>query len=177
VAGVVSTRGSSGGRKSGSSRADPRAHVAHAREQRRARPWTRAVGLVHRSIVDRGQGGLPRSNLRRRFKIGRLRWHTSGHTAVDGSAQRRTAVLRRNITGDGGLGATVHYLRRGLNMEKDEDVSELTRGSLTALGRRRRRAAMRGGRDHGCLPGRALRPWLRASERRDEPLVYLCVRG
>jgi hypothetical protein len=127
--------------------------------------------------VDRGQGGIPRSNPCRRFMIGRLRWHASGHTAVDGGAQRRTAVLRRNIAGDGGLGSTVHYLRHGLNMEKEEDVAELTRGSLMTVGRRRRRAAMRGGRDHGCSPGRGLRPWLRASERWDEPLVYLCMRG
>jgi hypothetical protein len=71
----------------------------------------------------------------------------------------------------------LHYLRRSLNREKEEDVAELTRDSLTAVGRRRRRAAVRGGRDHGCPPGRGLRPRLRASARWDEPLVYLCVRG
>jgi hypothetical protein len=42
-----------------------------------------------------------------------------------------------DLAGDGGLGATVHYLRRGLNREKEEDVAELTRDSLTAMGRRR----------------------------------------
>jgi hypothetical protein len=33
------------------------------------------------------------------------------------------------------LGATVHYLRRGLDREQEEEIAELTRGSLTAVGR------------------------------------------
>jgi hypothetical protein len=57
------------------------------------------------------------------------------------------AAERQRLTGDlaryGGLGATVHYLRRGLNREKEEDVAELTRDSLTVVGRRRQRAAVR----------------------------------
>jgi hypothetical protein len=29
----------------------------------------------------------------------------------------------------------VHYLRRGLDREQEEEITELTRGSLTAVGR------------------------------------------
>jgi hypothetical protein len=47
------------------------------------------------------------------------------------------AASGRKLAGDGGLGATVHYLRCGLNREKEEDVAELTRGSLTVVGQRR----------------------------------------
>jgi hypothetical protein len=46
------------------------------------------MGLVHRSIMDRGQGGILRSNPRRRFRIERSRWHASGHTVVGGGARR-----------------------------------------------------------------------------------------
>jgi hypothetical protein len=75
------------------------------------------------------------------------------------------------------LEATGHRLRHGLDREQEEDSAKLTSCSMTAVGRCRCRAAMKGGRDHGCPPGRGLRPRLRASERRDEPLVYLCMRG
>jgi hypothetical protein len=65
------------------------------------------------------------------------------------------------------LGATGHHLRHGLDREQEEDITERTRGSLTAVGRCRRRAAMRGGWDHGRPSGRWLRPRLRAFEGRD----------
>jgi hypothetical protein len=61
-------------------------------------------------------------------------------------------------------------LRHGLGREQEEDITELTRGSLTVVGRCRRRAAMRGGWDHGRPSGRWLRPRLRAFEGRDDVL-------
>jgi hypothetical protein len=130
---------------------------------------------VHGFTVDRGQGIYP--NLIRvvGFVIcGRTHATGSGARPARGSAWRR---LCRKFAGDGGLGTTVHYLRRGLDREQEENVAELTRDSSTAVAQRRRRAAKRGGRDHGCPPGRGLRPRLRASAHWDEPLVYLCVRG
>jgi hypothetical protein len=122
------------------------------------------MNLVHGSTVDRGQGIYPDLIRAVGFTIcGRGRMHATGSGArsARGGARRR---LRRKFAGDCGLGATVHYLRCGLNREKEEDVAELTRDSLTAVGRRRRRAAMRGGRNRGCSPGRGLRPRLRAFE-------------
>jgi hypothetical protein len=59
-----------------------------------------------------------------------------GGGETDGTGGGAAAAHRR-LAGDGGLGATVHYLRRGLNREKEEDVAELTRDSLMAVGRRR----------------------------------------
>jgi hypothetical protein len=135
------------------------------------------VDPVHRSTVDRSKGYAPL-----------LIWVVRAHRTAPVACGRRAAGRRSapaaerwrltgDLVGDGGLGVTVHYLRRGLNREKEEDVAELTRDSLTMVGRRRRRVAVRGGRDHGCPPGRGLRPRVRASAHWDEPLVYLCLRG
>jgi hypothetical protein len=41
----------------------------------------------------------------------------------------------------------------GADREEEENGAKLTRCSMTAMERCRRRAAMRGGRDHGCPPG------------------------
>jgi hypothetical protein len=114
------------------------------------------VDLVHRSTVDRSKGYAPL------LHVG------GGETAGAGGG---AAAAHRRLAGDGGLGATVHYLQRGLDREQEEDITELTRGSLTAVGRCRRRAGKRGGRDHGCPPGRGLRPRLRAPGRRGVVLV------
>jgi hypothetical protein len=146
--------------------------------------WRSADAAVDRAMdhgrrVHGGPGprGIPRSDQAVGFAIcgcGRTHATGGGVQPARSGAQWR---LRRKFTGDGGLGARVHYLRRSLSREREEDVADLTKGSFTAVGRRRRRAAMRGGRDHGCSPGRGLRPRLHASGRRDVPLVYLCMQG
>jgi hypothetical protein len=69
--------------------------------------------------------------------------------------------------------ATVRHSRRGLDREEEENGAKLTRCSMTAMERCRRRAVMRGGRDHGCPPGRGLRPQLRAFEGGDGVLEVL----
>jgi hypothetical protein len=130
--------------------------------------------LVHDGPVTDREGVAIRAVGFAIYGCGRTHAMDGGARPTCGGARRR---LLRKFAGDGDLGATVHYLRHGLNREKEEDGAELTSGSLTAVGRCRRRAVMRGGRDHGCPPGRGLRPRLRASERWDEPLVYLCMRG
>jgi hypothetical protein len=71
------------------------------------------------------------------------------------------------------LEATGHRLRHGLDREHEEDSAKLTSCSMTAMGRCRRRAAMRGDRDHGCPLGRGLRPRLRAFEGGDGVLGVL----
>jgi hypothetical protein len=43
----------------------------------------RAVDLVHGSMVDRGQGGIPQSNLRCQFRIGRLWMRARDQAAAD----------------------------------------------------------------------------------------------
>jgi hypothetical protein len=134
-------------------------------------PWTGACGLgppVHRGPI---QGVRPPFDLGRPCPSdGPSRmWATGGgETAGAGGG---AAAAHRRLAGDGGLGATVHYLRRSLDREQEEDITELTRSSLTVVGRCRRRAAKRGGRDHGCPPGRGLRPQLRAPGRRGIVLV------
>jgi hypothetical protein len=70
-------------------------------------------------------------------------------------------------------GATVHQNTRGLDQGEEENGAKLTRCSMTAVGRCRRRAAKRGGRDHGRLPGRRLRLRFGASGRRGVVLVIL----
>jgi hypothetical protein len=102
--------------------------------------------------------------------VARTRWSGGGDAegAVCGGGPPEHRRRRRP-------GATGHHLRRGLNKEKEEDGAKLTSGSLTAVGRCRRRAAMRGGRDHGCPPGRGLRPRLRAFEGGDGVLGVLRV--
>jgi hypothetical protein len=71
------------------------------------------------------------------------------------------------------LEATGLRLRHGLDREQEGDSAKLTSCSMTAMGRCRRRAAMRGGRDHRCPPGRGLRPRLRAFESGDSVLGVL----
>jgi hypothetical protein len=71
------------------------------------------------------------------------------------------------------LEAMGHRLRHGLDREQEGDSAKLTSCSMTAMGRCRRRATMRGGRDHGCPPGRGLWPRLRAPGRRGGVLVVL----
>jgi hypothetical protein len=73
------------------------------------------------------------------------------------------------------LEATGHRLRHGLDREQEGDSAKLTSCSMTAMGRCRCRAAMRGCRDHGCPPERGLRPRLRAPGRRGGVLVVLRV--
>jgi hypothetical protein len=88
------------------------------------------------------------------------------HKGVGGSARRGR---RRSSPGHRRrrrLGATGHHLRHGLDREQEEDSAKLTNFSMMAVRRCRRRAAMRSGRDHGCPPGRMLRPRLRAPGRR-----------
>jgi hypothetical protein len=100
--------------------------------------------------------------------IARTRWSGGGEAegAVCGGGPPEHRRRRRP-------GTTGHHLRHGLNKEKEEDGAELTRGLLTAVGRCRRRAAMRGGRDHGRSSGRWLRPRLRAFEGGDGVLGVL----
>jgi hypothetical protein len=71
------------------------------------------------------------------------------------------------------LKATGHRLRHGLDWEQEGDSVKLTSCLMTAMGRCRRRAAMRGGRDHGCPSRRGLRPRLRAFESGDGVLGVL----
>jgi hypothetical protein len=95
------------------------------------------MDLVHGSTVDRGQRIYPNLIRAVGFAIcGHGRTHATGSGArrARGSARRR---LRRKFAGDVGLGTTVHYLRRGLDREQEENVAELTRDSLTVVGRRR----------------------------------------
>jgi hypothetical protein len=93
--------------------------------------------------------------------------------AVGGGAQwgRRRSSLghhrRRRLE------ATGHRLRHGLDREQEGDGAKLSSCSMTVMGRCRRRAAMRGGRDHGCPPGRGLRRRLRAFEGGDGVLGVL----
>jgi hypothetical protein len=61
-------------------------------------------------------------------------------------------------------GATVHQNACGLDREEEENGAKLTRGLLMAVGWCKRRAAKRGGRDHGRSPGRGLPPRFGASE-------------
>jgi hypothetical protein len=92
---------------------------------------------------------------------GRMHATGGGARPAHGGARRQ---LRRKFAGDGDLGATVHHSRRKMDKEKEEDGAELTRGSMTAVGRCRRRAAMRadgitgarrgGSCDLGCVPSR-----------------------
>jgi hypothetical protein len=95
------------------------------------------MDLVHGSTVDRGQRIYPNLIRAIGFAIcGHGRTHATGSGArrARGSARRR---LRRKFAGDVGLGTTVHYLRRGLDREQEENVAELTRDSLTVVGWRR----------------------------------------
>jgi hypothetical protein len=68
----------------------------------------RAVDLVHGSMVDRGQGDIPRSNLHRRFRIGRLWMHAHDQAAVDASrplaVNSMAASDGRRASGGGGGG-------------------------------------------------------------------------
>jgi hypothetical protein len=88
------------------------------------------------------------------------------HKAVGGSARRGRRRISPGHHQRRRLGATEHHLRHGLDREQEEDSAKLTSCSMTAVGWCRRRAAMRGGRDHGCPPGRMLRLRLRAPGRR-----------
>jgi hypothetical protein len=99
---------------------------------------------------------------------------SGGPGGLQAQKQWRKADLQRRRAGSSPehhrrrrLGATGHHLRHGLDREQEEDITELTRGSLTTVGRCRRRAAMRGGWDHWRPSGRWLRPRLRAFEGRD----------
>jgi hypothetical protein len=87
--GDVCTRGSSGGRKSGSSTSDPRAHIAHAREQWRARPWTSVVDLIHGFTVHQLHKGEGLRDLGHRFHDLWLRTHARGRQRRTGSSRRR----------------------------------------------------------------------------------------
>jgi hypothetical protein len=66
----------------------------------------RAVDLVLGSMVDRGQGDIPRSNLHRRFRIGWLWMHARDQAAVDASGplavDPMTASDGRRVSGGGG---------------------------------------------------------------------------
>jgi hypothetical protein len=54
----------------------------------------------------------------------------------------------------------VHHSRRGSDREEEKNGAKLTRGSLTVVGRRRRCAAVRSGRDAGRTRRKVLRPGL-----------------
>jgi hypothetical protein len=60
-----------------------------------------------------------------------------------------------------------------LDREEEKNSAKVTRGLLTVVVRCKRRATKRGGRDHGCPPGRRLRPKLRAFEGGDGVLEVL----
>jgi hypothetical protein len=66
----------------------------------------RAVDLVHGSMVDQGQGDIPRSNLRRRFRIGRLWMRARDQAAVDASGPLAVDLMAagdgRRASGGGG---------------------------------------------------------------------------
>jgi hypothetical protein len=115
-------------------------------------PVIHAKGYVIWAIDLRsgGPGGLQAQ--KRRHKAD-LRWRRAG-SSPEHRRRRR-------------LGATGYHLRNGLDREQEGDSAKLTSCSMTAMGRCRRRAVMRGGRDHGRPSGRWLRPRLCAFEGRD----------
>jgi hypothetical protein len=126
---------------------DLTARIACTRGSNGGRPWTGVVDPVHWFTMDPLQTTKGYAIKAIGFAIcGGGRTHATG-----GGARRR---LRRKFAGDGDLGATVHHSRRKMDKEKKEDGAELTRGSMMAVRRCRRRAAKRGGRDHGRSPGR-----------------------
>jgi hypothetical protein len=133
---------------------DLTARIACTRGSNGRRPWTGAVDPVHWFTIDPLQtvkGYVIRVVGFTTYGGGRTHATGGGTRPAHGGARRR---LRRKFAGDGDLGATVHHSRRKMDKEKEEDGAELTRGSMTAVGRCRRRAAKRGGRDHGRSPGR-----------------------
>jgi hypothetical protein len=113
------------------------------------------VDLVHGSMVDRGQGGNPRSNLDRRSQINRLGWPVSG--------------MRRRLAGDGGGSpefarsrATGLRFECGLDQEEEKDGVELTRGLLMAVEQRSSRALATGSWDRGHAWRMGFRTWVPA---------------
>jgi hypothetical protein len=138
--------------------------------------WTAFVDLVHWFTVDRPKGVTPdliqaldrgSSGWGRLHAIKWRRMHLDSWMPI----QRLASCAREGMAADtpegaahgGGLpelrrrrrpGATVHQNACGLDRAEEENGAKLTRCSMTVVGRCRRRAAKRGGRDHGRSPGR-----------------------